>query len=62
MSNKQVNDYYKAVDNLNYFYPTMLELLSKKAEYQREHYNQLVKSGFTKDEALEIIKAHPTPF
>jgi len=62
MSNKEVTDFYKAIENINYYYPTLLEMLAKKAEYQREHYNQLVKSGFSDKDALEIVKVQKVPW
>ena len=62
MSNEEAKDFYESIDKLDYYFPSLLELLPKKAQYQREHYNQLVKSGFSEKDALEIIKAQPTPF
>lgn len=62
MSNEEAEKFYESIDKLDYYFPSLLELLPKKAQYQREYYNQLVKRGFTKEEALEIVKAQPTPF
>lgn len=62
MGNNKANDFYEAIGDLEYFFPTMIDLLSKKAKYQREHYNQLVKEGFGEKEALEIVKAQKTPW
>lgn len=47
------------VDQIREILPAQLQLAPLHAQQIRAKYNALVKEGFTKEEALEIVKSRP---
>ena len=53
------NETRKAVDAFLEHLPYALELMPHQAKALKQKYDALVKEGFTKEEALDIVKARP---
>lgn len=53
---KNINDMIKAINNLKELLPYQIQLVGLVAQVHRSYYESLIKSGFSKKEALELTK------
>ena len=53
------NEYEKSIDALKEAIPYAIEEWSYKADFLKSKYDSLIKSGFTEEQALEIVKSRP---